>query len=1364
MTVIAIDRLTCQLTAALWRRGVAVAEPPTLRDALRVEFYARDHYWTAAHESKHPRSGHGNRGQFGHKADMSGQTKFQWDEEKHPRAAKGTSEGGQFTSGEGSEQTTAATEEKSRYEVRRKDYAEQRGMGGSFHNAWRVYDNKTGAYGSTIYTSEAAARSSAARADWHTNSIRAQAFKKWFGDWETNPETASKVVNEDSEPQYTYQTPEDVSRVTDAEGTPLVVYHGSMHNHFNVFDPNKVGNYNLFGKGFYFTESLEVAKEYARKTNGVNDEVSYEHIISLRVPNDKRDQYFADYRALAASMEYNLPQYKQAKLGGIDAGKSAFLRTGLIAPLVESEYGGPEESGLGLAKRQDVASFYFTSVAALEEKYGYITFPDSSVKALYLNIRNPKNLDAIVSSEEVKDLMKWAAKEKRPEGQGTCQFYAKHIHDKIPEATAKKYRLPYDANFTESSVYKYAKAMREANPDLFAGVPDGQLSWQAAVWILTDGAASSTRVDAVNRYFRQHGHDGICHTGGWNIGQQPHKVWVAFEPTQIKAVANEGTFDSDNPDIRYSLSAAFQREFYRRGYPEQYRWRTGQAMQGHFQFREEQHPRQAKGKDTGGQFAPKGGGGGGGGGSGSSSPEQAVRTPAGQRQSRKRTPKPKESGDRFRVRIGEHRYDIRRDGDRWFYRPAGDVEGELAFGWEKVSPKAVDQIKQRVLERAKTKILQLLDQQASIGAKRLEKVVGLPKEDYLDAFFALSKEGKIYQNHKNGQIGLGSAPPARSKRPAKPPKPDYTAAFRVVERPKTKSTGEQYRELKQQEKQLTEKAQAAYDAKDETAFHELRAQRDALAIQSHLMEQTLSPFDLDEAAFGIDEANSREKTRQLQRTLAATKEAVKAEREGKVKRAASIAEEYEISFDDLLEAAKTVVLPERREWAKMRQTAKEAATKLTGMTATKAQKLEDSGKDYDSIRGFDTAALHIASEYPGVIGNYDFEQAADAPIGDLCGNLWELLTETKERLPDVYDEDILQSAAEWVKANTTAAAPSAAAEEEFAFPWEREGGDIPEEFFRPGATMRYALAGAFRKEYRRRETHGRNVERYRRMMEKYRRERYNQGWDESKHPRGQPKNKGEFVEKSNGGSSDKIQRLADDAFHNRISRTQAAKQAKAMEAKPSYLEALRKLEREAAEQREAAYRQPSPKEIAAEKQKQAARAERLRKENSELAKWITEEIDFDEDRSDDDILEEAATVRDEEENAREAAKEAEDRDEREYAEWCAQKEAVENAIEEAYIQFANAGWTIQQTGESITGSHYFTLTRPSKYHGDDYGGVDVTLRISTHYAPRGSGFNEQTQDYHAPPDVNLVAQPGTPIDWTKVLSEAMDAFDDNDNE
>ena len=51
--------------------------------------------------------------------------------------------------------------------------------------------------------------------------VRTKAFKEWFGDWENNPEDASKVIDENGEPR--------------------VVYHGTYAN-FNAFDESHLGD------------------------------------------------------------------------------------------------------------------------------------------------------------------------------------------------------------------------------------------------------------------------------------------------------------------------------------------------------------------------------------------------------------------------------------------------------------------------------------------------------------------------------------------------------------------------------------------------------------------------------------------------------------------------------------------------------------------------------------------------------------------------------------------------------------------------------------------------------------------------------------------------------------------------------------------------------------------------------------------------------------------------------------------------------------------------------------------------------------------------------------------------------------------
>lgn len=81
--------------------------------------------------------------------------------------------------------------------------------------------------------------------------VRTPAFKEWFGDWENDPDNASKVVNPKT-------------------GEPLVVYHGTAAD-FDVFDGGLSGSKSNTGapeNSFFFTDVSEVASSYTVEYQG----------------------------------------------------------------------------------------------------------------------------------------------------------------------------------------------------------------------------------------------------------------------------------------------------------------------------------------------------------------------------------------------------------------------------------------------------------------------------------------------------------------------------------------------------------------------------------------------------------------------------------------------------------------------------------------------------------------------------------------------------------------------------------------------------------------------------------------------------------------------------------------------------------------------------------------------------------------------------------------------------------------------------------------------------------------------------------------------------------------------------------------
>ena len=89
--------------------------------------------------------------------------------------------------------------------------------------------------------------------------VRTDEFKNWFGDWENDPENASKIVDENGEPK--------------------VVYHGSLEK----FDSFKKGSKGYLGSGIYFSDDKDFAQKYADK-QGKGRGFLYETFLNIKDP------------------------------------------------------------------------------------------------------------------------------------------------------------------------------------------------------------------------------------------------------------------------------------------------------------------------------------------------------------------------------------------------------------------------------------------------------------------------------------------------------------------------------------------------------------------------------------------------------------------------------------------------------------------------------------------------------------------------------------------------------------------------------------------------------------------------------------------------------------------------------------------------------------------------------------------------------------------------------------------------------------------------------------------------------------------------------------------------------------------------
>jgi hypothetical protein len=330
----------------------------------------------------------------------------------------------------------------------------------------------------------------APKEDWQKNGTRAKSFKSWFGDWESDPEQASKVLDNDGQPAETY--PVEQTKVKGKDGRPKVVYHGHAQFPFSAFDKALQDPDALFGPGFYFTEDESVAQSYRdKKDTGItrlSRPLTSEDLPKmLHFLEGKQDKEWAGFKQ---SYQWRIESATRKNNGAAE-----------LSEFLEGDQGSKLEHVLG-------------SVGVKLE------MPPGQVHSVYLNIRSPFEIDDTPDDatrnklgESLRGMGIDPGTRLQPKEKGDGEDLFKAVSD-----------LCLDAMFS-----KHAAAVGWKTPK--AG----------AVEVLKNA-----------------GFDGITHVGGQRMGKgHLHKVWIAFDPHQIKSVENEGTFDPTNPDINKAVRRPF---------------------------------------------------------------------------------------------------------------------------------------------------------------------------------------------------------------------------------------------------------------------------------------------------------------------------------------------------------------------------------------------------------------------------------------------------------------------------------------------------------------------------------------------------------------------------------------------------------------------------------------------------------------------------------------------------------------------------------------------------------------------------------------------------------------------------------------
>lgn len=401
------------------------------------------------------------------------------------------------------------------------------------------------------------------------NVTQSQQFKRWFGDWQNHPESASKVVN--------------------ADGTPKVVYHGT-NAEFNTFQQEN--------GAYFFSESRDYAESMADERGGNRIIEAY---LRMKNPYTVKlsPEQFTDNIAEAPFIRY-------AKEHGHDG--------------VIFEYDGSKED---LAYDKFYVVFDSTQIKSATDNIGTFdkTNPDirySSASARQASERDKQNLEtvsAMLDDGSGRGVFKDAVFLRNPrlmqkliderEKTQTAAFRDWFADSKATNTTGEPLLVFHGAGakFTKFDVggkpiwltanIKYAEEYSTATRSVERILPEASIYAGNVDRIIpayirvenpadvgnTDGGYSGNYVNLAKRLqirpselqavweqagkpelmwqvintpgmvemLKRHGYDGV------QAVENGVKAWAVFDSAQVKsAVANNGSFSLTNPDIRYS--------------------------------------------------------------------------------------------------------------------------------------------------------------------------------------------------------------------------------------------------------------------------------------------------------------------------------------------------------------------------------------------------------------------------------------------------------------------------------------------------------------------------------------------------------------------------------------------------------------------------------------------------------------------------------------------------------------------------------------------------------------------------------------------------------------------------------------------
>lgn len=200
--------------------------------------------------------------------------------------------------------------------------------------------------------------------------VRTEQFKNWFGDWEKNKKYSSKILDEN--------------------GEPLINYHGTSHQ-FDEFVSDEIGkttnNKGIFGNGFYFSNSKEMANYYTKFDKTKEGKVLNTYL------NIKKPFIWSDPKNVEVARKLGFPKdrIRDNKLLPLNDNEKIMKFT---KKLKDAGYDGvifnyPKNfSGYGDNNVNETVAFYPNQIKSANENDGNFSFNNNSINKSFSEMLN----------------------------------------------------------------------------------------------------------------------------------------------------------------------------------------------------------------------------------------------------------------------------------------------------------------------------------------------------------------------------------------------------------------------------------------------------------------------------------------------------------------------------------------------------------------------------------------------------------------------------------------------------------------------------------------------------------------------------------------------------------------------------------------------------------------------------------------------------------------------------------------------------------------------------------------------------------------------------------------------------------------